>query len=68
MTLPKAFYLLTYGLLPLIGLAHSSEFHLNLIPARQTLLIAPQCEIKIEGDKRIIKSNGIPDHEVGTIP
>jgi hypothetical protein len=68
MTLPKAFYLLTYGLLPLIGLAHSSEFHLNLIPARQTLLIAPQCEIKIEGDKRIIKSNGIPDHEVGRFP
>ena len=68
MTLPKAFYLFTSGLLPLIGLAHSSEFHLNLIPARQTLEIAPQCKIKIEGDKRIIKSNGIPDHEVGRFP
>jgi hypothetical protein len=68
MTLPKALYLLTSGLLPLIGLAHSNEFHLNLIPARQTLEIAPQCKIKIEGDKRIIKSNGIPDHEVGRFP
>ena len=54
--------------MPLAGLAHSSEFHLNLIPARQTLEIAPQCEIKIEGDKRIIKSNGIPNHEVGRFP
>ena len=68
MTLPKAFYLFTSGFLPLAGLAHSSEFHLNLIPARQTLEIAPQCEIKIEGDKRIIKSNGIPNHEVGRFP
>ena len=68
MTLPKAFYLFTSGLLPLIGLAHSNGFHLNLIPARQTLEIAPQCEIKIEGNKRIIQSNGIPDHEVGRFP
>jgi hypothetical protein len=68
MTLPKAFYLLTSGLMPLVGLAHSSEFHLNLISARQTLEIAPQCKIEIEGDKRIIKSNGIPDHEVGRFP
>ena len=68
MTLPKAFYLFASGLLPLIGLAHSNEFHLNLISARQTLEIAPQCKIKIEGDKRIIKSNGIPDHAVGRFP
>ena len=68
MTLTKAFFLFTYGLLPLAGLAHSGEFHLNLIPARQTLEIAPQCKIEIEGDKRIIKSNGIPDHEVGRFP
>ena len=68
MTLPKAFYLFTSGLLPLIGLAHSSEFHLSLLPTGQTLEIAPQCKIKIEGNKRIIKSNGIPDHEVGRFP
>jgi hypothetical protein len=68
MTLMKAFYLITIGLLPLVGLAHTSEFHLNLIPTMQTLNIAPQCKIEVEGDKRVIKSNGIPDHEVGRFP
>ena len=68
MTITKAFFLYTYGLLPLVGLAHLNEFHLNLIPTKQTLKITPQCEIKIEGDKRIIKSNGIPNHKVGKFP
>jgi hypothetical protein len=68
MTLAKVIYLVTCGLFPLIGRAHSSEFHLNLIPAGQTLHIAPQCKIKLVGDKRIIKSNGIPGHELGRFP
>ena len=68
MILAKIFYLVAYGLLPLIGLAHSSELHFNLIPASQTLDIASQCIIKLVGDKRIIKSNGIPDHEIGRFP
>ena len=43
MTLAKVLYLVTCGLFPLIGRAHSSEFHLNLIPVGQTLDIAAQC-------------------------
>ena len=56
----KVIYLFKLGLMPLVGLAHSSEFHLSLVPTRQTLEIASQCEIKIKGGKRIINSNGIP--------
>ena len=64
----KVVYLFKLGIMPLVGLAHSNEFHLNLIPTRQTLEIAPLCEIKIEDNKRVIKSNGIPNHEVGRYP
>ena len=68
MNLTKVFYLFKLGLLPLVGLAHSSEFHLNLIPTEQTLEIVSLCDIKIEGNKRVIKSNGIPNHKVGRYP
>jgi len=67
-TLPKPFPLLVWGLIPLLGLAHSGEFHSDLVPAGQTLSVAPECEISIAGNKRIIKSNGIPAHEVGRFP
>lgn len=65
MILAKVFYLVTYGLFPLIGLAHSSELHLNLIPTRQALDMAARHKIKLVGDKRIIKSNGILVHALG---
>ena len=68
MALAKVFYLVTCGLFPLIGLAHSSELHLNLIPAGQALDIASQCTTKLVGDKRIIKSNCIPNHELERFP
>ena len=68
MNLTKVFYLFKLGLMPLVGLAHSSEFHLNLIPTEQTLEIVSLCDIKIEGNKRVIKSNGIPNHKVGRYP
>lgn len=60
--------LLACALLPLVGYAHPGEFHTDLVPARQTLKIEHECEITIEGDKRVIKSNGIPEHAVGRFP
>lgn len=65
MTLAKVLYLVTCGVFPLIGRAHSSEFHLNLIPTRQALDMAARRKINLVGDKRIIKPNGIPDHALG---
>lgn len=51
-----------------LSFAHSGVFHSDLVPADQSTEVEAQCTITIKGDKRIIDSNGIPDHTVGSFP
>jgi hypothetical protein len=64
---------LTCKILPLyftatLAFAHSGNFHNALLPATQAPPAQAQCEVFIEGNKRIIESNGIPDHTVAAFP
>jgi hypothetical protein len=54
--------------LSIFAFAHSGNFHADLVPADQTTKVEAQCSITIKGDKRIIQSNGIPEHQVGSFP
>lgn len=41
---------------------------LRLLPSNQPAIEQPKVEITIDGDQRIIQSNGIPDHATGRFP
>ncbi|MFN3192555.1 MAG: YHYH protein [Aureliella sp.] len=41
---------------------------LKKVAATKTAGVASQVSIEVEGDKRIIRSNGIPEHRVGSFP
>jgi hypothetical protein len=66
--LSKTRLFIACSLLPLASFAHSDEFHAKLVAADQTLDMAPQSAISIEGSKRIITGNGLPQHQVGQFP
>jgi hypothetical protein len=51
-----------------LALAHSGDFHDALVTADQATSDTAHCDISIEGDKRVIESNGIPQHLVGAFP
>ncbi|MEM7790722.1 MAG: YHYH protein [Verrucomicrobiota bacterium] len=48
--------------------AHSGSEHDQLVSANQYASIAPEVSITVEGNYRIIRSNGIPEHAVGKFP
>lgn len=50
-------------ILQLIGLTHANE-----VQSAQAWSLKSRVEISISGDKRIIRANGIPDHETGRFP
>ena len=45
-----------------------SDGTVELVPATVSLAVSNQAQIRIEGDSRIIESNGIPDHSTGAFP
>ena len=51
-----------------LAFAHSAELHQGLLPASQSPPAKASCTIFIQGTKRIIQSNGIPDHSVAAFP
>ncbi len=45
-----------------------SSGELKLVPATQAPSIPSDISIQIEGDDRVIRANGIPDHSTGVFP
>lgn len=71
LTIPKATQLIsiTYSaLISAMAFSHSGEFHAQLVDADKTLSDTPVAKTYVKGNKRIIESNGIPEHEVGRFP
>ncbi len=45
-----------------------SKGELNVVPATQAPSMPNEVTIEIDGDERVVRSNGIPDHKTGKFP